>query len=599
MPGVYDHAAISRVQQANDIVDVIGEHVSLKRKGREWLGLCPFHEDHRPSMYVNPDKQIYKCFACGAGGDVLKFVQMREGLTFPQAIERLAERAGIALQPVRRMVTQEPGQADQVDPNLLAKANKWAMQFFQECLNDPEKGKQARDYLVERKISAESVKAWRLGLAPNASDALARAAAAKRASLNVLQAAGLITGPNQDKFVNRLMFTITDATGRVIAFGGRTLNGMGAKYVNSPTTPLFDKSNTLYGLEQARHEIVRTGTAVIVEGYTDVIMAHQVGCTNFVATLGTSFTAGHGRILRRYAKKVVLLFDSDTAGMAAANRALEVCLSQHLDIKLAFVPQGKDPCDFAILAGKEGIDRVIDQAIDVLQFKWNKLTETFASGDTLAGRKAALDEFLQAIAIGLASETLPVAESGAFVHRIAKIIGLSPKDLYAELERRKQRVPASSGGPARQPDAAQAVDWGQGLAAAAQREILEVLLNEPGLLHSVEQDITEDLFDIPILNRIASILLEAIRSTDDFTINRVLVRTESQELAQGIVELQTVGESKGNYHPRLMDALGILRRQRQGTIQEVRTQKAGPPGSESQIVPGHPQRRNPHSIGLT
>ena len=169
-------------------------------------------------------------------------------------------------------------------------------------------------------------------------------------------------------------------------------------------------------------------------------MAHQFGCTNVVATLGTSFTAGHGRTLRRYAKRVVLLFDSDTAGMAAANRALEVCLSQHLDIKLAFVPQGKDPCDFVLLAGKEGLDRVIEQAVDVLQFKWDKLKETFASDDTLASRKAALDEFLQAIAIGAASETLPVTESGAFVHKVAKIIGLNPKDLYGELERRRQRV---------------------------------------------------------------------------------------------------------------------------------------------------------------
>jgi len=599
MPGVYDHAAIARVQQANDIVDVIGEHVSLKRKGREWVGLCPFHEDHRPSMYVNPDKQIYKCFACGAGGDVLKFVQMREGLTFPQAIERLAERAGIPLQPGRRMVAQDPGQADQVDPNLLAKANKWAMQFFQDCLNDPEKGRQARDYLAERKISAESIKTWRLGLAPNESDALARAAAAKRASLNVLQAAGLITGPNQDKFVNRLMFTITDATGRVIAFGGRTLNGMGAKYVNSPTTPLFDKSNTLYGLEQARHEIVRTGTAVIVEGYTDVIMAHQVGCTNFVATLGTSFTAGHGRTLRRYAKKVVLLFDSDTAGMAAANRALEVCLSLHLDIKLAFVPQGKDPCDFAILAGKEGLDRVIEQAVDVLQFKWDRLTETFASGDTLAGRKAALDEFLQAIAIGMASETLPVAESGAFVHKIAKIIGLSPKDLYGELERRRQRVPASFAPQTRRAEDSQALDWGQGLYAAAQKELLEVLLNEPGLFHSIEQEITEDLFDVPILSRIASTLFEMLRSEEEFTINRMLAQVESPELAGSIVELQRIGEGKGNYYPRAVDALGILHRRRDRTYGDVRTQQSGSRVDPAGIPRARPARQNPHSIGLT
>lgn len=598
MPGVYDYAAINRVQQANDIVDVIGEHVSLKRKGREWLGLCPFHEDHRPSLYVNPDKQIYKCFACGAGGDVLKFVQMREGLTFPQAIERLAERAGIQLQPVRRMAPQEPGQAEQIDPNVLAKANKWAMQFFQDCLNDPEKGKRARDYLAERKISAESIKTWRLGASPNAVDALARTAAAKRASLHVLQETGLITSPNQDKFVNRLMFTITDATGRVIAFGGRTLDGTGAKYVNSPTTPLFDKSNTLYGLEQARHEIVRTGTAVIVEGYTDVIMAHQFGCTNVVATLGTSFTAGHGRILRRYAKKVVLLFDSDTAGMAAANRALEICLSQHLDIKLAFVPQGKDPCEFVLVAGKEGLDRVIEQAVDVLQFKWDKLTETFASGDTLADRKATLDGFLQAIAIGLASQTLSVAESGAYVHKVAKITGLNPKDVYGELDRRRQRVPASSGdAPGR--GGAQATDWGQGLSAVAQREVLEVLLNEPGLFHSVEQEITEDLFDVPILNRIAGFLFGMIRSEKEFTISQALAQTESPELAQAIVELQRVGEEKGNYEPRLVGALAVLGRSKTGIQGHVRTKEFRLPSDSSETAGGRPGRQNPHSIGMT
>lgn len=599
MPGVYDHAAISRVQQANDLVDVIGEHVSLKRKGREWLGLCPFHEDHRPSMYVNPDKQIYKCFACGAGGDVLKFVQMREGLTFPQAVERLAERAGIALQPVRQMAPQDPGQPDQADPNLLAKANKWAMQIFQECLNDPEKGKHARDYLAGRGISDESVKTWRIGLAPNAVDLLARTAAAKRASLNVLQQAGLITGPHQDKFVNRLMFTITDVTGRVIAFGGRTLDGTGAKYVNSPTTPLFDKSNTLYGLEQARHEIVKTGTAIIVEGYTDVIMAHQHGCTNVVATLGTSFTPGHGRTLRRYAKKVVLLFDSDTAGMAAANRALEVCLSQHLDIKLAFVPQGKDPCEFLLVAGKAGLDRVVEQAVDVLQFKWDKLTETFASGDTMAGRKAALDEFLQAIALGIASETLPVAESGAFVHKVAKIIGLSARDLYGELERRRQRAPGSSASEVRRTDGSQGIDWGQGLYAAAQKEILEVLLNEPALFHAVDQDITEDLFDVPILSRIASTLFEVLRSDEDFSISQVLARTESAELAEGIVELQQIGEGKGNYHARLVDALTIVCRQKHRMTGDVRTNGVGPHVDVRENAHGRPGRQNPHSIGLT
>jgi DNA primase len=597
MPGVYDSAAISRVQQANEIVDIVSEHVSLKKKGRELLGLCPFHEDHRPSLYVNPAKQIFKCFACGAGGDVLKFVQMREGLTFPQAVERLAERAGIQLRPVRRAVTPTtPDPAGDIDPNRLARVNAWAAQFFEQCLNDPEKGRHARDYIAQRQISPESVKRWRLGLAPNAPDALAKAAAARKIPSELLQQAGFVAGANQDKFVHRLMFPITDVTGRVIAFGGRTLNDTGAKYINSPATPLFDKSSTLYGLEQARHRIVETGTAVVVEGYTDVIMPHQFGCTNVVATLGTSFTAAHGRVLRRYAKRVILLFDSDTAGMAAANRALEVCLSQHLDIRLAFVPQGKDPCEFLLVAGKEGFDRVVAEGTDVLKFKWDRLSETFAADDTLSSRKAALDEFLQAVAVGLASNNLPILESGLIVNRVAKIIGRDGREINGDLNRRMQRLAAAKRGQDEPQSGPQTVDWGQGLYAVAQREVLEVLLNEPGLAHRVERSITPDMFDVPILGRIASILLGVIRSEGDFSLSQVLARIESVELAECVIELQRVGEEKGNYPSRLVDALEVLTRRRL-RAKDVRTNAAVERG-DSTPGPASGGRQNPHSIGI-
>jgi len=558
------------------------------------VGLCPFHEDHRPSMNVSPTKQIFKCFACGAGGDVLKFIQMREGLTFSQAVERLAERAGIQLKPVRRFAPRNDGQPE-VDPNRLAKLNAWAMKFFQQCLGDPEKGKVARDYLAGRKISAESISKWRLGTSPNAVDGLVKAAAANKVPLDLVQQGGLATSANQDKFCNRLMFPITDVTGRVIGFGGRTLNDTGAKYINSPTTPLFDKSSTLYGLEQARHEIVATGTAVIVEGYTDVIMAHQHGCNNVVATLGTSLTSGHGRILRRYAEQVILVFDSDTAGMEAANRALEVCLAQHLDIKLAFVPEGKDPCEYLLVAGKEGFDHVLAQATDVLQYKWNRLEKTFQADGSLANKRAALNEFLQAVATGLAAENLPVLESGLLVNKVARIIGLDPKEVNADITKRMERLSKS-----KQPQdgATQAVDWGQGLYAAAQREVLEVLLNDPGLFHSIERPITEDLFDVSILREIAAILLDILRSGEDFALRAVLARTESVQLGDCIVELQEVGERKGNYRSRLVDALDALHRgkDRSGT---VRTGGTTTGSGFSGIAGGPVERRNPHSIGMT
>ena len=342
---MFDNSIVNQVQQANDIVDVISEHVRLTKKGKEMVGLCPFHDDHRPSLYVNPAKQIFKCFSCGTGGSVFTFVQMRENLTFPRAIERLAERAGIKLKPHEPAKDKSPQPPD-IDPNKLAKLNAWAAEYFQKNLYDVKKGKYARDYIAQRQITPESAKKWQLGLAASQDDLL-KTAKNKNASLELLIKAGLLAHQNHDKFANRLMFPITDVTGRVIGFGGRTLDKTGAKYINSPATPLFDKSNALYGLQQARHQIVSSGTAVVVEGYTDCIMAHQFGCSNVVAALGTSFTTGQARILRRYAKKVILIFDSDTAGIEAANRAMEVCLSQRIDIKLASVPQGKDPVIFS------------------------------------------------------------------------------------------------------------------------------------------------------------------------------------------------------------------------------------------------------------
>ncbi|MHC4539340.1 MAG: toprim domain-containing protein [Planctomycetota bacterium] len=232
-------------------------------------------------------------------------------------------------------------------------------------------------------------------------------------------------------------------TGRVIGFGGRTLDESGAKYINSPTTVLFDKSNSLYGLEQARHEIVATATAVVVEGYTDCIMAHQFGCGNVVATLGTSLTAGHGRMLRRYAKKVILIFDGDVAGLEAANRALDVCLAQRLDIKLASVPQGKDPCDFLLAAGKEGFEK---EAVDVFQFKWDRLMEKFGKEDTLAGKRVAIEEYLDTIATGLQAGRISEIDLGLRVNQISRIIGLDSRQINAELNRRAE--PAAEAGRA-------------------------------------------------------------------------------------------------------------------------------------------------------
>ena len=555
MSGVFDQVIISQVQQANDIVDVISEHISLKRKGKEMVGLCPFHEDHKPSLYVNPIKQIFKCFACGAGGSVLTFIQMRENLTFPQAIERLAERAGMKLK--ERQKAKGKSEKVEVDPNQLAKVNTWAAKYFQENLYDQKKGKYARDYIAQRQITAESTKTWQLGLAIDSWDALIKVVKVKNISMKLLEQAGLVTGQQQDKFINRLMFPITDVTGRVIGFGGRTLNETGAKYINSPTTALFDKSNSLYGLQHARHQIVSTGTAVVVEGYTDCIMAYQCGCTNVVATLGTSFTTGHARVLRRYAKQIALVFDSDTAGLEAANRALDVCLSQHIDIKLASMPEGKDPCDFLLANGKAGFERMVAEAIDVFQFKWDRLVEKFGSDDTLAGRKEAIEEFLQTIATSLWAGYMPPLDRGMVLNRLSNIIGLGSKEINAELSKRVGRL-AKTKSSTMEKQKVQSVDYGQGLFAIAQREILEVLLNEPQLFEVLKQKISVDDFDVPILRQIAAMLFEMLSTDINAPFETVLAKAETKELGQCLAELAYAGEQKDNFKSRLVGAVEVL-----------------------------------------
>ncbi len=553
----FDQSTIIQVQQANDIIDIVGEHVSLSKKGREMVGLCPFHDDHKPSMYVNPFKQIFKCFACGAGGDVFKFIQMRENLTFPQAIERLAERAGIAIKVSRFSGSVKKVSSD-IDPNLLAKANGWSAEYFQKNLADKEKGAYGREYLEQRKITDESINRWRLGLAFSGDDLL-KTARAKQVTLDTLTKAGLLMGQSGDKFTNRLMFPITDVTGRVIGFGGRTLENAPAKYINSPSTALFDKSNCLYGLEHARHKIVSSGTAVVVEGYTDVIMAHQAGCENVVATLGTSLTAGHGRILRRYAKKAVLVFDSDVAGVEAANRALQVCLAQKIDIKIASVPQGKDPCDFVLEHGKEAFDDLVENAIDVFQFKWKRLTESLGNDNkTLSDNKTAIEDFLQTVATAIQAQNIAAIDQGLIVNKLSNVIGLSSQQIREELAKRVKR---GTGQNIRN-QKVQRVDFGEGLGAAVQREILEVLLNEPGLFANVSGDISVDDFDVPEFSQIASVLFESLNKNAKAALTEVLGKIEEVEIANIITELSRTGEQKGNYTIRLNDAIEALKRLR-------------------------------------
>ena len=561
MAGKWDYNLISRIQQANDIVDVISEHLNLEKKGKEMVGLCPFHTDHKPSMFVSPVKQIFKCFACGAGGDVLKFVQMRENLTFPQTVQRLAKRAGIDIEPVQRRSNGPEG--EQLDSLKLEKINAWALKNWIENLWRPETGAAVRKYITNRGLSEELARKWQLGFAVDAWDDLTGKAAHKTDAAKYLTQAGLAVGREQggcyDKFRNRLMFPIMDVTGRVIGFGGRTLGDDPAKYMNSPATVLFDKSQSLYGLSQAREAISLSGTAVVVEGYTDVMMAHQLGIENVVAALGTSLTSGHARILRRYAKRIVLIFDSDVAGKAAADRAMEVCLEQKIDVRLAFAPNGKDPCDYLLEAGVEAFRNLIDAAEDVLEFKWGLLNEQLRAGQNLSDRTEAIRRFLQTAALALQARQMDSVSRTVVLGRLSELLGISVSRIEQEIaailkqKRRRSRPDAADEQVDIDPD--ERVD----LASKAQREILEAVLGHPDCFGQVAARVSvSDFGPDEQLRELAEAIFGLFAGNAPLQLSQLYGRVESSAAGNLLTELQAAAEQKTNLLSQLDGALAAL-----------------------------------------
>jgi DNA primase len=411
-----------RVRDATDIVRLVGEHVALRPKGREFVGLCPFHEDHSPSMYVVPAKQIFHCFVCGAGGDAFSFVQKLHKMEFPEAIKYLAERAGIELAPwkpggQRGIESDESDGGGRSSRRELFAANAAACDFFRAVLRHPEHGAAAREVIQRRGIRPEMVEAFGLGASPDRWDGLLLTIQGKGLAMRHFEQAGLLkrrgdgetefpgAGGGYDALRHRLIFPIHDATGRVIAFGGRKIRDEDEpKYLNSPETPLFQKASTLYGLFQAHKSIGQQRTAIVTEGYTDTIACHQAGITNVVATLGTALTARHARVLERYCDSIVLLFDGDSAGEKAAERAVEVLFGSDVDVRIATLAGRTDAKDPDELLRREGgievLRTAIAQARPLLSFRYERLRDRL-QGPALTRR---FDEEIQTLArLGYAS----------------------------------------------------------------------------------------------------------------------------------------------------------------------------------------------------
>ncbi|MBU0637425.1 MAG: DNA primase [Planctomycetes bacterium] len=434
-----------KVLESIDIVEVIGERVVLTRRGKEFIGLCPFHPDHKPSMSVNPTKQIFKCWSCGAGGDVIKFVQLRERVDFREALSVLAKRAGIdaRIAPVDRQTASRREQ--------YRKALTWARTHFQDNLHKTPGGRKAFEYARRRGLSDETIQQRGLGHAAAGWDNICGAAGRAGLTPDVLQQAGLTvtndSGRTYDRFRDRLIFPICDALGRPVAFGGRALGDDPAKYLNSPETALFSKSRVLYGLDVARRAIERHREAIVVEGYMDAVLLYQHGFEHVVATLGTALTDAHVKLIRPLADSLILCFDGDQAGVLAAERAVETALRNRITVRVVVLEPGQDPADCVVTSGASGFKAALNTATEALQFKWRLTVRTLgAAGER--GRRAAVEEYLRFVGGVSAAGGIDPLEQGLLVARLSELLSLPAATVYELLARARSDARRSGPSPA-------------------------------------------------------------------------------------------------------------------------------------------------------
>jgi DNA primase len=392
--GLIPEDVINQIRDRTDITVIVGQHVSLTGAGQNLKGLCPFHQEKSPSFTVSPSRQIFHCFGCGAGGNVFTFLTRITGASFPEIVRDLGRKVGIE---IREAITSSGPQAAQA--GRIEQLNRAAATWFQQNLQDERAGADAREYLESRGIQQATIDRFGIGVAPAEWDGLITSLSRQGFTPSDLAAAGLIIARDNgsgfyDRFRGRVMFTITDLRKRAVGFGGRVLGEGTPKYLNSPDTPLFKKGHTLFALDIAREAVTRTKTVIVVEGYFDAIALHQAGLTHTVATLGTALTADHIQVLRRFASKVVLLFDPDAAGVRAALRGLDLFVNSGLGVKVVTLPEGEDPDTYVRKEGAESFTRLEEQSPSLLDFALEHSMKT-AEASTIEGRIRSVDEVLR------------------------------------------------------------------------------------------------------------------------------------------------------------------------------------------------------------
>lgn len=523
----YPDEVIEEVRSSNNIVDIIGGYVRLQKKGRSYFGLCPFHNEKSPSFSVSPNKQMYYCFGCGAGGNVFTFIMEYENQTFPEAVKILADRAGIAL-PEAELTEEQKRERNK--RQLLLEINKTAANYFYYQLNG-DQGQQAREYLENRRLSKETQIHFGLGYASKYSNDLYLYLKKKGYQDQILKETGLLTYDEKrgahDKFWNRVMFPIMDVNNRVIGFGGRVMGDGTPKYLNSPETMLFDKSRNLYGLNYARTS--RKPYMIICEGYMDVIAMHQAGFTNAVASLGTAFTAQHSVLLKRYTQEVRLAYDSDGAGQKAALRAIPILKSAGINVRVIHMDPYKDPDEFIKNLGTEAFQERIDAAESSFMFEISVLEKNYKQSDP-EGRAS----FMKAMARRLL-EFPQELERNIYIDAIAGRYGIASEELKrmvnsfgASMSREQVEAAIYQQQEREEMPAKKRVEKEDSV-LTAQKFFLTWLIEEPSIYDKTKDYINEDDFVEPLYHHVAALVFEELRATGQVMPARILNQFEDVE----------------------------------------------------------------------
>ncbi|CAN5778963.1 DNA primase [soil metagenome] len=515
---------VEEVRQRADIVEVVGEVVALKRSGKDFKGSCPFHDDRSPSFYVVPDKRMYHCFGCGAQGDVFRFLMERQGLGFLDAVRELGGRFGVEVRETTR--------GDEQDDPYRAhyEANAFAREHFRRSLADPEAGARARKYLEDRGIDEATQERFGLGYAPDDWRGLREAAAKHGITDELLLEVGLLTTSERatepyDRFRDRIIFPIESETGRVVAFGGRVLGAAGKgvpKYLNSPETPIYHKGSVLYALGWNRNAIRKEGAALVTEGYMDVVSLAAAGVDHAVATLGTALTPDQARLIRRYTDHVLLLFDSDEAGLRATFRGADVLLAAGVQPLVITLPDGEDPDTVVRAEGAAGLRRHLESAVDVVDRKLQLLAERgfFRSIDRT---RMAVDKLIPTLRATIDSTLRDI-----YVSKVAEKTGVRRETLEAEIRQpgpggMTSPVGTGYGGRSSAPGRPGRVDQGPARpgpdrggggrrrsppALGAERQLLLVLLRTRDWVERAAERIGPVEFRDPVDRAIFEVLLE-------------------------------------------------------------------------------------------